>query len=412
MTKNHTFGFRIEKAAAFLRSRLPVLAAFAVVGLILSIGAFFFNGDIAKSWHLFLVPAVLPSFGDLRTVTHSIDCVLAGQDPYAVRSFDPWQRLYNYPSIWLDLRYLGVTSRSTNLIGIIFLLMMMASLLLLFKAEKRTCAIVTFLAVLSWPVMFAMERGNIDQVVFTFLVFGFFFIERQNAKIRPYLIGALIVFLTVLKIYPVVASIVQIKNRKGALIALMTGILSVAGLILVNGKNVFRALANTPHITWMSFGAYPFFLAISRHLPHFLAAAVDRHDRTLPSIAALVLAILSIMAGAKYKDRLYRFVPPLDFNRAVGCIAICCLAIYCFVFLSGSNFDYRLIFLTGVLAYLIDHMNGDDSLRSLPAAILFLLFCTTPSHTVFIHELLDGTVFILASAWLGTSLLDRIRITS
>ena len=63
------------------------------------------------------IPSTTPLFADTRTVTDSIDCVAKGQDPYVTRACDPFHRLYNYPPIWLDARYLGVSSRSSNFVG-------------------------------------------------------------------------------------------------------------------------------------------------------------------------------------------------------------------------------------------------------------------------------------------------------
>ena len=71
---------------------------------------------------------------------------------------------------------------------------------------------------------------------------------------------------------------------------------------------------------------------------------------------------------------------------AHGCITVSCLTIFCFVFIAGANFNYRLIFLLGVLAYLVDDINErvsegvskGMSLRSLPVAILILLLLWKP----------------------------------
>jgi hypothetical protein len=78
---------------------------------------------------------------------------------------------------------------------------------------------------------------------------------------------------------------------------------------------------------------------------------------------------------------------------------------------AGANFNYRLIFLLGVLAYLVDDINEGVSegvsLRSLPVAILILLLLGKPFRLSLPHEVLDGTVFVIASAWLGNLLLSR-----
>ena len=157
-------------------------------------------------------------------------------------------------------------------------------------------------------------------------------------------------------------------------------------------------------------GGYPFFLTIFQHTVPSWRPIIEARP-VLAKIGAILLGSLAAVAGAIYGERFERFLPRIDFERATGCIAISCLAIFCFVFMAGANFDYRLIFLLGVLAYLVDDINKGvsegASLRSLPFAILILLLLWKSFHLSLPHELLDGTVFLIASAWLGNSLLSR-----
>ncbi len=102
-----------------------------------------------------------------------------------------------------------------------------------------------------------------------------------------------------------------------------------------------------------------------------------RHN-IIASVGAMVLAALSVVAGVIYRDRLDQFLPQLDFDRARGCIATAGLAIFCFAFLSGSSVDYRLIFLLGVIAYLVEDLNRGNYRRSLPATVILLMFLWIP----------------------------------
>ena len=54
------------------------------------------SGQRARSWRILRMPATDSTFADTITVTRSIDCLLSGRDPYVVRSFDPWHRVYIY----------------------------------------------------------------------------------------------------------------------------------------------------------------------------------------------------------------------------------------------------------------------------------------------------------------------------
>lgn len=392
---------------SILRSRMPVLAAVTAVLLALWIGTSI-RGSVPQAWLMLHVPEKTPLFADTRTITHSIDCLRSGQDPYQVRTFDPWHRLYNYPPLWLDLRYLGVSSTSSNLVGCLFAAMNVCALLLLFRARTWLSSLVVLFAVTSGAVLFAVERGNTDQVIFFLLVLGLLLIDRLRPNLKPLLQGALIVLLTVLKIFPVAAAALLIRNRRGAAMALVTAVVSIAALVLTCGRYLHPVLANTPQDVFGSFGSLPFFLGLFTLAPHPLLSIIQHHPKAA-AVGALLLAILSIAAGASFRKQLDHFFPPLDFDDARGCIAVAGLAIFCIAFVRGTSFDYRLIFLLGAIAYLVEDLNQRTSLRALPAAILFILLLWKPTEMSNSYELIDGLVFIAASAWLGNSLLDRLR---
>ena len=277
---------------------MPVLAAFAAVAITLLVGIHL-RGSLSGAWQMLHIPALSPSFADTRTITHSIDCLLKGQDPYTVRSFDPWHRLYNYPPVWLDLRYLGVTSRTTNLLGIALAIMTGSALLLLFRARTWMGALVVFFATTSAAVLFAVERGNNDQVIFFLLVVGLFLIDQTKINLRPALKSALIVILTILKIFPVVAAAVLVRNRKGTLVALLTAALSIVALVITCGRRIPQVLGNTPQDVFVSFGALPFFVGIFTHTSHPLLEMVLHHPRAI-SLGALILAVLSSLRGRRW----------------------------------------------------------------------------------------------------------------
>ena len=408
LSKTADLNYSMHKYVSILRSRLPVIAGVAVVALAILVGTYT-RGSVSGAWQMLRVPALSPLFADTRTMTHSIDCLLSGQDPYTVRSFDPWNRTYNYPPIWLDLRFLGVTSHSSILLGMAFAVMTISAFLLLLRTQIWASSAIIFFAVTSRSVLFAIERGNTDEVIFFLLVFSFFVIGRLKPEVRTFLNGTLIVLLTVLKIFPVAAVVSLVRNRKDFLVALLCGVLSVAALVATSEHRLPQIMANTPQDTFISFGSLPFFVAIFTHTSHFLLGIIQHHPKS-QSLGAVLLAFLCVIAGTSYREKLNRFLPPLDFNQTRGSIAVAGLAIFAVAFLRGSSYDYRLIFLLGAIAYLVEDLNESKSLRSLPAAILFVALLWKSPDLSLIYEIVDGFVYAIACAWLGTSLLDNLQI--
>jgi hypothetical protein len=361
------------------------------------------RGDLHGAWNMIRIPSNTPFFSDTRGFTHAIDCVLHGQDPYTVSSFDPWHRLYNYPPAWLEARHLGVTSRSSNLIGILLAALALCAYVALLNARTLVSAGIVLLALTSRCVLLAVERGNTDQGVFFLLVFGFFLIDQQRPELRTRLTAFLITILTVIKLYPIIAVTVLLDRRRGLLKSAVTAAVSLSALLLTAGTKLRLLLENTPRDPDMSFGAFPLFYSLSRHTMHSLTPVIVAHRAAAP-LAALALGAASLLAGVALGARLDRFLPRLRSDHARGAIAIACLSIFCFAFAAGSSYDYRLIYLVGVLAYLVQDINEGISLRSLPAAILILSLLWKPFWLSLVGELSDGMVFIMASAWLGNSL--------
>jgi Glycosyltransferase family 87 len=392
----------MQNVAASLRSKLPVLSALAIVLVALSVGVSL-RGDLHGAWNMIRIPSNTPFFSDTRGFTHAIDCVLHGQDPYTVSTYDPWHRLYNYPPAWLQARHLGITSRSSNLIGIVLAALAICAYVVLFNARTAVSAAIVLLALTSRCVLLAVERGNTDQGVFFLLVLGFFLIDRQRPELRTRLTALLISSLTVIKLYPIAAVTVFLDRRRGALKTAITSLIALTALLLTTGAKLPLLLANTPRDPDMSFGAFPLFYSLTQHTFRSISPAIATHPGAA-ALAAIVLGLASMLAGVAVGDRIDRFLPRLRSDRPRGTIAIACLSIFCFAFAAGSSFDYRLIYLMGALAFLVEDINQGISLRSLPAAILILTLLWKPFWLSILGEVSDGLVFIMASAWLGNSL--------
>ena len=401
----------MQRFLSLIQTRLPVLASVTFVAIVLGTSVHR-HGSLPGAFRVFRVDSTSPSFADTRTVTNSIDCLLSGQDPYTVRSFDFLNRVYNYPPLWLGLRYFGVTGRSTNLMAAIMAVSFIIALLLLFSVRSWLSAILVFLALISRPIMFAIERGNIDLVVFSLLVFGFFLVKRQREEIRTLGEAVLIVILVVLKLFPIAAVVVFIRNRRGLITSLAVVILSVAAFLITSGQKAVLILRNTPQERYFSYGAYPALAAIVVRLPAAIGRIVDDHHG-IASVLSILVACLSVAVATTYRQRLYEFLPELDFDTSPGRIAISGLAIYLFSFVSGASYEYRLIFLLAPLAFLVDCIGRGERPRLLVPCVMLVLFLLTRSeHHRVPNELLDIAVFIGASAWLGTALIANITVTT
>jgi len=390
---------------SLLRSRLAALASAVMIALILGFGAHV-RGSLAAAWQLFRIPASTPDFADVRIITHAIDCVANGQDPYTACSLDPWERIYNYPPLWLKLGNFGVSSRSTDLIGIAFAGITVAAVVTLFSARSWVSGIFAFSAMWSWPLLFGIERGNTDTFIFSVSVLALLGMHRMNARHEQLARELLIVALAVLKLYPIAMSLLFIRGSKGwrrAGIVFTAAALAVFTTCLHRLHSVF---VNTPTDHWLSFGSFDTFRSVRPYLPSVLGGHLGDTTRMVATLGSAVAGAIAMAYGSMNPPPVTKFLTRFDANTGIGAVASTGLAVFWLTYVMGSNYDYRLIFLLGPLGFLVRDIDRSGSLRSVPLILLLLgdQFSLYAPRAAFAHAL-HPIVFVVACAWLGHAML-------
>jgi hypothetical protein len=353
-----------------------------------------------------------PGFADLRFITNSIECVEKGINPYT-NACAPWTGPFNYPSLWLRLGAIGITSASANWIGIVFIVLFCVSLLLIFNTQTFVTGIVAFIAAISPPVLLGLERGNIDMLIFSVLVSSLFLLAKATGFGALIISSGLIAFLSILKIYPVVSASIFIRQRLGWWGIGLTGVLVVVGLLSLGGLDELKAIAqNTPQQLSLAYGALPIFLFASNHglLQNVDASAL----RTIAACFALFVAGSAIIVSLLRPNILRDFVPNLD-KSSEAIVAMACMSIFCFTFVLGSNFDYRLTFLIGVLPFLLKVYDEQRQAYGLvaPAAIILFVYLSRISRLILVpFELMDWFLFFVGIIWLGEVFFRRNNFVS
>ncbi|PSB55567.1 hypothetical protein C7B61_21215, partial [filamentous cyanobacterium CCP1] len=161
------------------------------------------------------VPKMWPSFRDLRVITSGYECYRLGYEPRIDNPCDPYvpPMPMNYPKIWLALANLGIDQEQTALIGVIFGFLFFISTLLIIQRINYAEAAVYTLILCSPAVMLGIERGNNDLIIFTFLAASLLILNSQLKK-RLLFSSSLILFSAFLKIFPILASVAFIRERR------------------------------------------------------------------------------------------------------------------------------------------------------------------------------------------------------
>ena len=381
--------------------RKLLLLAIAAVSIVLLCETLRYGNLPSASHHILGVPMMRSTFfsgtkirltfEDMRLITNSIQCKKSGYNPYVTDKCDQWGRLYNYPPIWLELGRFSLGPTETNIAGGLAALFFIVVLFKINDLKSWIASSIMVLASLSPPVLFGIERGNTDLVVFSMVCLLFYFLN----PLRPgysQMLSAGAIFLTVLKLYPVAICVSLVRTRRDIFIAAFVTLISLSALMISLGDHFSTFLANQPEYTFRSFGA-----------PVLPLRLTDLHNnivlRVLSTASVAGFALFTLYLVQKYK-RYPRLLPMLDKNIAINRIATSCSLIYLFTFLLTTNFDYRLMFLLPfVLASLQEFENSLDYAKLVVPVLMTLYLWLVPLNhwTVDLASVLVFTVVFLAT---------------
>jgi hypothetical protein len=371
-----------------------------------------------RAWRLIGVPSYHNSFGDLRVITHSIPCEEAGIDPYKKDACnDFWQKnpqpntpyqniLLNYPPIWLKLSKIGAEPSTTPIFGLAISALAALALVFSLSSKTRTGGAIIIATILSPSILLGFERGNIDLLIFSFLVLIIAISERAPERLQMLIQSLGIILLTTLKLFPVACITLLIKSRRNWPFAIITALLAISSAWLLADGKFASVLTNTPKPDNLAFGSLPAIIGLKK-----IATGLDSNvnSLSLPALALSAAAFLSIFMPTfikKQKTPFENYIPIAQKNLN-GNLALAGVSIYCIGFLFGASFDYRLIFLTLVLPLLISAYEDEESPSKgkrliAPVTLVIFLWTSRVSNKIYYaDELLDWGIFSIGSAWLA-----------
>jgi hypothetical protein len=328
---------RLLAADGRLDGRIVIVAAVAVYLLVVAVGRTVFGVDV---WPALGVPSGPSLFFDTRNITAALECHRLGYDPLFESPCDPWNRPMNYPRAWLVLRYLGINQSHTDLLAVIFIVLFLVAFLLVVGRLTLGQGLVGALAICSPSVMFAIERANMDIVIFTIMA-GAVLVWRSRPGVRSAVSPALVTLGAIAKIYPVFALPVFLmaRDRATRLVTVVCG--GVFAVYVVGTRHDIAQVASiAPQGTEHAFGA--------RILPAALLHLVTPErwgagEASKQLIALVPLALLALFVWVWARRRLSASEwEPLTWQLfAFGAGSL----IFLGTFAIGNNFDYRLVFL-------------------------------------------------------------------
>jgi hypothetical protein len=293
-------------------------------------------------WGRLGVPPASVRFLDLRNVIAAWQCHARGIAVLPVNPCDPEHRPADFPQIWLQLSFLGIGQSGAVALGVGIAVVFLVCAIFVVPAGATVWTGVAYAAALCSPaVMLGVERGNPDIVIFPLVLGAVLLTTRTRAG--QVLTGALLLFVTVLKLYPAFAAGYLVRRATRASLTVLAVVAACSLVYVVATYHyIHEMLSSIPQSSVLTYG-------VRRGSEWFSALAIRVVDH-FGSYRAwdLVLALAGIGLGWLLSRRLrprLRLTSldrgeerDLDLFWAGACIYVGSYP----VFLSH---DYRLVFL-------------------------------------------------------------------
>ena len=290
----------------------------------------------------FSFPASTPqAYGDLRYYLVWLDCVRAGapiDKPCSLGSPIPWI----YPTAWLLVVHTGLSIRHTIPVAALLYIGLVAMAAYLCAPESVLEACYDALFLVSPPFVLALERGNMDILIFILLGLAVVLASRRAVLGAFGLVG----LAALLKVYPGVSLLAFIREKSDA-IAAGLGVATLLAYIEAIRPQLRLIYLILPQTEWESFGSPELFLILGKKL-EAMGHPVRLLHSVIPLLAVAMFTIsVALFAFAFVRRGIDLDLEPLD-DISQHAFTVGGL-VYCACWSLGMNFNYRYIFLAMTL---------------------------------------------------------------
>ena len=337
-------------------------------------------------------PASKPFF-DLDAPLAWIRDWRAGLDVYRHAPPDAHGWMANYSPLLLRLPLPWSTPDSTPLYGPILDVLFLLTLALLPRPRTRTDAAAMLLALLSPLCVFALERGNLDLLMFALVALGVAGLEGGlPARVAAY--GAILAA-ALLKLYPAVALLLLLRERRAVFLPIATVLAALLALFVLVYHDELRLMAANLPIT-SPFGdifaalQLPTGFVFFEHALRGMGRVYDELDEVafVGSVAVLDGVALICALRISRSPALRQALASLSGRESI-CLTVGA-AIMTGCFFTGANVGYRAVHLLFVLpgmlalARLADQTRLARRMRALIAGSLLLMW-SPPFLRLILH---------------------------
>ena len=313
-------------------------------------------------------------FADWTAILHANLCYDKGLDVFLENPCDMWDRKHVYGEILLKLPFIKELGKFYYLfIPIIFNILFIYIVVSFFSFEKKQKIFLIFL-ILSAPTILAVERFNIDILIFLLI-----YVVAKNTNILVH--HSLLILATSFKFYPVITGLIFlfIKNFKSKIRNLFFFILIALLFFLIESNNIIKIFTNQEQFSGL--GIYQFSFK-------GLIEAIFNFNKDVLYIGYIILIISLIplmiffLLSLNYFDhKNIDLFENLYENRLFFISSLILISSYFLI----SNFIYREIFFLGLIPYILKIKNQNMIFFKIYFYFLVFKFLIT-TILVFINQ--------------------------
>jgi hypothetical protein len=364
-----------------------LLVAAALACYFASILAVSLATDDVDLWRYFGVLHITGPFEDMRVITSGWECTRRGIDVLAENPCDPFLREMNYPRIWTEPAPLGLGQGSTVALSLTAWAVFYLAVFLAVGRLTLGEGIVYAAVLLSPSVMLGVASGNNDLLIFALVAAAVAALRARRSVVRV-ASGGLFLLAAVLKLYPVFAFIVLLRQApRRAALSLAFTLVPFAVYVAATLDDLRLIDRATPRPTRIAYGANVLVKGVEERLAQLPGGGITAPSPTRAVLYAgsLLLALgLALWLAGRLRPIATQAAADrtLDAFWAGGSIYVGTFAVV------GTNWDYRLLFLVLTLPQILRWIEGEGALARASAwALAGVLGTLWLSRLTWIHPL-------------------------
>ena len=311
-----------------------------------------------------IYPTILPMvannninlFADWSVIIQANICKEKGFDVFVNNPCDQWNRKHVYGEILLYLPFIKIFPKFYFLIFPIFLnLLFIFTVVKLFTYNDNVKYFSIFIFIINPPVLLAIERANIDIIIFLITVL---IAKNKNLLVKH----ILIIFASISKIYPIFLLIEFFfeKNIKKIIINLIVISLLILLIIFFQWDSYIKLFKLKPNLLADGFGVFTFsFIGALKYI-NSLSIYINNNNYNLLKFVYLFLIVFIPIALVNfyYFKKLYTdSLTNIMFleNNFENKLYILSSTIILLCYFLSSSFIYREIFFLGLIPLILKY---------------------------------------------------------